>query len=89
MAHFVASAPIPADQTAGDEATQAALVSGQTMTINSKPASGGRSSGHFSSFGDTGLTHTKTYTIPKLKPGGTTGSVTFTNGQVTAYTAPT
>lgn len=33
--------------------------------------------------------HTKTYTLQKRTPGGATGSVTFTNGEVTSFTAPT
>lgn len=33
--------------------------------------------------------HTQTYTIPKLTTTGSTGSMTVTNGKVTAYTPPT
>ena len=63
----------------------------EQQVASDSPVSVATSHGHAATGtgGAVSPTYTQTVTLKKITPGGSTGSITYTNGRVTAYTAPT
>lgn len=81
------NAIIPADQTCWVQDPSSIPPGGSKASVTVK--SGNGSTKHPSNSVDNASTFTIVATLPKLTSGGSTGSVTFVNGKITDYTAPT